>query len=134
MRRLLTPSRRVALGVLVIVAAALPPGIAYGASLTGTNRQVGGGFSAVAGCGTMANATVGWTVRGGNAVMAAEVTGLPTACNGAIAAITLANSSNTDIGSRSGVTVSGGSAVFATLTANPDPANVVNVHFSVNGP
>lgn len=127
-------SRRLGLLVLVLLAAACPPSLAYGATLTGTNRQVGGGFTAVASCGTMSAATVGWTVRASTALVAAEVSGLPTACNGATASITFVNSSNTDIASRGGVTVSGGTAVFSTLTANPDPANVVNVHFSVNGP
>lgn len=126
--------RRAALLVLVVFAAACPPSLAYGASLTGTNRELAAGFHAVGTCGTLSNARVGWTVRNNNAVLAAEVSGLPTACNGHPASITLSGSGGTSLTGQTGVVIAGGSAVFSGLTGTPpDPANVVMTHFVING-
>ncbi len=126
--------RRLAVAALVLAAAVGPPGVAYGNSLTGTNREVAAGFSAVSACHTMTSATLAWTVKARSKVMAAEVSGLPAGCDGASARITLADSSFTSLAAAGTVTVSGGSAVFSTLSANPDPAVVTTTYFSLVGP
>lgn len=82
----------------------------------------------------MADAFVKWTVTN-NAVTSVELAGFPAGCNGASAWVTLTDSSSTDLGSgSSAVTVSGGSAVFTSLTGNPAPGTVATVHFSLVGP
>ncbi len=108
--------------------------LAFAASVTGTDRDVASGFTVVAPCQDLTTAEIAWSVKTNSAVMGVEISGLGAGCNGAVASITLTDSSNASVGSQSGVTVASGSAVFSTLSANPSPSTVTNVNVTVVGP
>lgn len=130
----LTAPRKLAFLAAMAFALVCPPTLAYANSLTPSNRDVGGGFHGIAPCGTLANANVSWTVRANNAVLAAEISGLPAACNGHKASIALSDSAGVRLTGQSDVVISGGAAVFSSLTGstpNPDPANVSHTRFVV---
>lgn len=132
-----TTGRRLGLLAALVLALVCPPGLAYGNSLTATNREVAAGFEAVATCGTLPNAKVGWTVRANNAVLAAEVSGLPATCDGHNASIVLSGTSgglpDQNLANQAGVVISGGSAVFSSLSATVSPTSISKTHFVIHG-
>lgn len=110
-----------------------PPGVAFAAGSTTTTTKLGAGFSAVSSCGSLSGTVTSWTVTAGK-VTALTVSSIPAGCNGAIASLTLVDSSSTSIGSKSGVTVAAGSAVFSSIAPTPASTAVAGVHVVLVGP
>ena len=107
-------------------------GLAEAAARSVTSRTLSAGRAAVAPCGSLDSATVGWRVADGQ-VTGVTVTNLPTACNGAALSATL-HASGTDVGHGGPVTISSGTAVIGGLSANPAPTSVSGVALSAVGP
>jgi hypothetical protein len=109
------------------------PSVAFAAGSTPTTTKLGAGFSAVSTCGSLSGTATTWTVTAGK-VTALTVSSIPAACNGASASLTLVDSSSASVGSNSAVTVSGGSAVFSSISPTPASTAVAGVHVVLVGP
>jgi hypothetical protein len=107
--------------------------VAFAAGSTPTTTKLGAGFSAVASCGSLSGTATSWTVTAGK-VTAVTVSSIPAGCNGATAALTLVDSTSASVGSQSGVAVSGGSAVFSSISPTPASTAVAGIHLVLVGP
>jgi hypothetical protein len=103
------------------------------ATLPSSSKKLSGGTASVAACGSLATATVTYTVTAGN-VTAVAVSGLPAACNGAALSVTLVSAANADLGHAGPVTVAGQSASFPSLSASPATASVASARLAATGP
>jgi hypothetical protein len=118
--------------VAVTAAALAVPSSAVAGNVSPSSKKVAAANASVSSCGSLSSMTMSWTVVDG-AVTSIALASIPSACNGASLSLTLANSSNTSIGTVGPVTITGTSQTL-TPTGSPDATTVATSYVSVVGP
>jgi hypothetical protein len=108
------------------------PGSAVAGNVSSASKKLVSANASVSSCGSLSGMTISWTVVDG-VVTSIALGSIPAACNGASLSLTLANSSNTAIGSVGPVTVTSTSQTL-TPTGSPDATTVATSYVSVVGP
>lgn len=108
------------------------PSSAMAGSTTATSKKVVSANASVSSCGSLSGMTTSWTVVDG-IVSSIALGSIPSACNGGSLSLTLANSSNTSLGTVGPVTITGTSQTL-TPTGSPDATTVSTAYVSVVGP
>ena len=108
------------------------PGSAVAGGTSTTSKKIVSANASVSSCGSLSGMTISWTVVDG-IITSIALGSIPAGCNGGSLSLTLANSSNTSIGTVGPVTVTGTSQTL-TPTGSPDATAVATSYVSVTGP
>jgi len=119
--------------VAVTAAALAVPSSAAAGSNTPTSKKIVSANASVSSCGTLSGITVSWTVVD-DVVTTIVLGSIPAGCNGGSLSLTLANSSNTSLGTAGPVTITGTSQTLSTITGSPSALAVARAYVSVVGP
>lgn len=108
------------------------PGSALADGTSATSKKMVSANASVSPCGSLSGMSITWTVVD-DVIQSISLASIPAGCNGGSLSLTLANSSNTSIGSAGPVTISGTTQTL-TPTGSPSALAVATAYASVTGP